>query len=126
MEDVEFSDEFWRFIQAAIPSVDAAEVLILLHSRPDAAFTAEQAIAKLGPGISIGDVQKHLERLLDKGLVSVEARHYRYRPDTPLASSVDTLARAYLQRPVTLIRAIYALQDNKIQNFADAFKIRRP
>lgn len=125
MEDVEFSDEFWRFIQAVIPAVDAAEVLILLHGRREAAFTAEEAAAKLGPGISIGEVQKHLDRFLDKGVVSVDGRQYRYRPDTPLAPCVDTLARAYLQRPVTLIRAIYALRDNKIQNFADAFRIRR-
>jgi len=37
---------------------------------------------------------------------------------------VRTLARAYQERPVTLIRVIYALRDTKIQSFADAFKLR--
>lgn len=38
---------------------------------------------------------------------------------------VATLAQAYEQRPVTLIRLIYALRDNKIRSFADAFKLRK-
>jgi len=42
-----------------------------------------------------------------------------------LAGRVQTLAKAYRERPVTLIRVIYALRDKKIQSFADAFKMRR-
>jgi hypothetical protein len=38
---------------------------------------------------------------------------------------VRTLAQAYNERPVTLIRMIYALRDPKIQSFADAFKLRK-
>jgi hypothetical protein len=38
---------------------------------------------------------------------------------------VRTLAQAYEERPVTLIRLIYALRDSKIRSFADAFKLRK-
>jgi hypothetical protein len=38
---------------------------------------------------------------------------------------VRTLAQAYRERPVTLIRVIYALRDSRIQSFADAFRLRR-
>jgi hypothetical protein len=38
---------------------------------------------------------------------------------------VTQLAKVYNERPVTLIRMIYALKDTKIQSFADAFKIRK-
>ena len=38
---------------------------------------------------------------------------------------VQTLAKAYEERPVTLFRLIYALRDRKIQSFADAFKLRK-
>ena len=31
----------------------------------------------------------------------------------------------YAQRPVTLIRMIYALRDTRIQSFAEAFRIRK-
>ncbi|HLS85081.1 MAG TPA: hypothetical protein VK043_02190 [Burkholderiales bacterium] len=125
MEDVEFSDEFCRFIQAAIPAVDAAELLLLLHDRKESAFTAEEAVAKLGPGVTLGEVQKHLERFQEKGLAKRIDRRYQYRPESELARFVETLAQAYVRRPVTLIRVIYALRDSKIQTFADAFKIRR-
>ncbi|HEY5792614.1 MAG TPA: hypothetical protein VIS74_04905 [Chthoniobacterales bacterium] len=41
-----------------------------------------------------------------------------------LRLAVDALEAAYNQRPVTLIRTIYALADHKIQSFADSFKIK--
>jgi hypothetical protein len=63
VEDFEFCDEFCRFIQTTIPAVEAAELLLLFRGRPEIALTVEEAIAKLGPGISIGDAAKHLELL---------------------------------------------------------------
>ena len=50
-----------------------------------------------------------------------------YRPDSPaLERALDLLVRAYNERPVTLIRTVYAIADaKKIQAFADAFKIKK-
>ena len=79
MEDAEFSDEFCRFVQAHVPSVEVAERLIA-------------------------------DRPFD---------------DPELKAHVQTLAQAYEERPVTLIRLIYALRDRKIRSFADAFKLRK-
>ena len=69
-EDADFSDEFRRFLQACVPSVEAAERLLRLkrgapHELP------------------------------------LEARDWRH---------LETLERVYLERPVTLFRAIYALR----------------
>jgi hypothetical protein len=125
MQDVEFSDEFCRFLQTAIPAVDAAELLLLFYGRPDAWLGAQDALAKLGPGIAPGDVQKYLEAFVGKGLLESAEGKYRYRADPASAAHVETLSQAYLQRPVTLIRVIYALRDTKIQTFADAFKLRK-
>ena len=50
----------------------------------------------------------------------------QYRPGhSALDSHVRTLAQAYQERPVTLIRVIYALRDTSIQSFAEAFRLRR-
>lgn len=50
----------------------------------------------------------------------------QYRPaDEALAAHTRTLALAYRERPVTLFRVIYALNDHKIRSFAEAFKLRR-
>ncbi len=49
-----------------------------------------------------------------------------YRPPSEAhAAHVGTLAQAWEQRPVTLVRLIYALRDSKIRSFADAFKLRK-
>jgi hypothetical protein len=41
-------------------------------------------------------------------------------------SAIGLLLRAYNERPVTLIRTVYAIADaKKIQAFADAFKIKK-
>ena len=55
MQDIEFSDEFCRFIQTMIPTVDAAELMLLFHQRVGESITAEEAVAKLGPGIPIAE-----------------------------------------------------------------------
>jgi hypothetical protein len=125
MKDFEFSDDFCRFIQTTIPAVPVAELLLLLRERPDAAVTAEEAMLKLGPGVGMGEVAKHLELLEARGLLTREEKRYRYRPESELAPHADSLAIAYSQRPVTLIRVIYAFRDSSIQSFADAFRLRK-
>lgn len=125
MEDVEFSDEFCRFIQAAIPAVDAAELLLLFHRKPEAAHTLQEAVAKLGPGIARGDAEKYLSAFVERGILEPVHGRFRYRVDNEESTHVETLSQGYLQRPVTLIRVIYALRDSKIQTFADAFKLRK-
>jgi hypothetical protein len=50
----------------------------------------------------------------------------RYRPASDeLARHVSTLAQAYEERPVTLVRLIYALRDQRVRSFAEAFKLRK-
>jgi hypothetical protein len=130
MEDADFSDDFCRFIQAAIPAVDAAELLLLLADRPDAWWSATEALAKLRPAggaLTEAEGGRYLDAFVAQGLVeSGPERKLRYRPASEmLAKHVRTLAQAYEERPVTLIRMIYALRDTKIQTFAEAFKLRK-
>ena len=49
------------------------------------------------------------------------------QPDSPaVETAIGLLLRAYNERPVTLIRTVYAIADaKKIQAFADAFKIKK-
>jgi hypothetical protein len=115
MEDSDFSDEFCRFIQLSIPSVESAELLLALRTaagpvKPDTPEAARQ-----------------MEAFRARGLVQFGADGAAsYQPATPeLAKHADTLDAAWRQRPVTLIRVIYALRDQKIRSFADAFRIRK-
>jgi hypothetical protein len=107
VEDADFSDQFYRFVQATLPTVDAAELLLAAFHDP-------------AVGLEAG---KTAEALRAAGLLDEKLR---YRPASEeLARHVATLAQAYEQRPVTLVRLIYALRDQKIRSFADAFKLRK-
>jgi hypothetical protein len=125
VEDIDFSDAFCRFVQVQLPSVDAAELLLVVLNEPDVAWQAKAAVERLPAGVNLteADAAKHLQAFQAAGLLDSTLR---YRPATPeLGGFVETLAKAYEERPVTLIRLIYALRDRKIRSFADAFKLRR-
>jgi len=125
MEDLEFSDEFCRFLQSAVPAVEAAELLLLFQARPDSALSAPEAAARLGPGITLADTGRYLQQFEALGLLVRAGERFQYRPESEAARHVGTLSLAYAQRPVTLIRVIYALRDSKIKSFADAFRLRK-
>ena len=102
LEDSAFSDEFCRFLQSWVPSVEAAEVLLALAGAP---------LPAIKPGEL--DAQRYLELFRAAGLVRAGADGApRYAPaEAALAAHVETLALAYKERPVTLFRVIYALRN---------------
>jgi len=129
MEDSAFSREFCGFIHATIPSVSDAELLLLIFRHPERWWTVPELRSELLPDVNIAEAAAvtYLEALRSRGLVEFDdERRVRYRPASEVVDAhVRTLAQAYNERPVTLIRMIYALRDSKIQSFADAFKFRR-
>ena len=129
MEDAAFSDEFCRFLRAAVPSVDAAELLLLLNRERERWWSVEEAAAALQPAASVGeaDVARYFGLFQSAALVALGPdKRAQYRPGVAaLDENVRTLEQAYQERPVTLIRVIYALRDSSIQSFADAFRLRR-
>ena|SRR5688572_13953029 len=128
MDDSAFSEAFLAFIQAAIPSVSAAELLILIHSMPGRWWTVSELRSELPADVNISesDISACLDALKPHGAIEFDAqKRVRYAAAEPVATQVRTLAQAYNERPVTLIRVIYALRDSKIRSFADAFKLRK-
>jgi hypothetical protein len=129
MEDADFSDDFCRFLRSAVPTVDAAELLLLLSRERERWWSAQEAAAALQPGVSLGeaDAARYLGAFQAGGLVATNPdKRVQYRPaHSGIEAHVATLAQAYRERPVTLIRVIYALRDSSIQSFADAFKLKR-
>lgn len=126
MEDSAFSEDFFAFIQTTVPSVAVAELLLLLVKHPERWWTAPEIRGELPADVNLteGGIVTSLETLRARGLVELDnEKRVRYRAASEnLDAQVRTLAQAYNQRPVTLIRMIYALRDSRIQSFADAFK----
>lgn len=129
MQDADFSDDFCKFIQAAVASALAAELLLAISAQPQTWWTPSQLAMMLGPamGITEGHAAQCLGTLQSCGLLEADGnRRFRYSPASDeLAAHVATLSRAYRERPVTLIRMIYALRDAKVKSFAEAFKLRK-
>ena len=128
MKDPDFSEELRSFIQETIPTLDAAELLILLASAPDRAHHVDSIIESLHPTVVRDtELRGYLQQFHAQGLVAAhESDAFQYAPDTPeLAAAVRTLTRVYNERPVTLVRIIYGPKDEKIRSFAEAFRIKK-
>lgn len=123
MEDTQFSEGFFRFLQENVASVDAAEVLLLLYRNAGRAFTPAEVLARLGPVLAEDEVRRLLDGFVARGLATAGYRYWAAAPE--LAAHVVTLAQAYEERPVTLFRLIYAMRQTGLQALADAFRLRK-
>lgn len=123
--DADFPQELCLFIQDTIPTIDAAELLVFLAGDRSRQWKVEEIAQELRPTIiAESEIRRSLSLFLTRGLV-VENQdgRFHYRPTSPdLDATVGALAKAFNQRPVTLIRIIYS---RRIQSFADAFKIKK-
>ncbi len=128
-EDADFTDAFCEFLQHSVTAIEAAELLLVLHEDPARAWMPEELVERLRPNttVSEADVGRHLEMFQARGLVErAPDGRVSYKPASDeIDGYVATLARLYNERPVTLIRVIYALRDTRIKSFADAFKFRK-
>ncbi|MES2304274.1 MAG: hypothetical protein V4558_02160 [Gemmatimonadota bacterium] len=117
-------------LRSCVPSTDALEVFILLSSSPDRVWSLQEVRAAMqGTTVAQPTVVGFLDALRSCGLaVGDPATGFQYLPSTPeLAIAAEHIVRAYNERPVTLIRTIYAIADAKaLDTFANAFRIRKP
>jgi len=128
MADPDFPDDLCDFMQRCTPSVEAVELLLLLARSPGPARTVAELARALRPTV-IGEsaVRDYLNGFAACGLVEKRpGGGYAYlQPPAHTAALVAALEKAYNERPVSLVRLIYALKDKKIRSFADAFKLRK-
>jgi hypothetical protein len=117
------SPEARAFLRASIRSVWALEALKCLRSEPTRQWTAAALSAELRA--SELAIQQALTAFRSAGLVSDES-DIRYQPAT---SALDALAGEILsefeRRPVALIKEMYILETSRIQDFADAFRLKK-
>lgn len=102
-------------------STDHVAVLLAVRTAGRGDANSVSAHAMVTPALA-ADI---LEDLKQRGLLQAYGREYRFEPDDALASAVEQLADMYNTKPVTLVRAIYDRPAHVIQQFADAFKLRR-
>jgi hypothetical protein len=114
-----------ELIRGPLATMSHVEALLLLRRlspepRPVSAVAAEAQIA------SLAAARRCLDELTAAGLAAADGEDtYRYAPARADArDAVDALARMYNEKPVTLVRAVYARPAGPVQALADAFRVR--
>jgi DNA-binding MarR family transcriptional regulator len=122
-----FPTELQQFIDQNVESLAQLEALLLLQNEPSRAWTVE-ALAK-SLYITAETAAALLKDLTARGFAKVvdgANGHYAYFPaNAESRDLVARLAKLYEERRVAVITQIYSKPVNKVQTFADAFRIRR-
>ena len=104
--------------------MDHVEVLMRLYEAGGEPVTSQELErgARLGPQT----VARCAAELVHARLASHDpaSDSYRYAPPNMDRATVDELSSLYHQRPVTLVKLVYAQPPNPVKSFADAFRLR--
>lgn len=117
----DLSSSLLTLIDSSIPSFQAAEALLFFAANRDRDFSAEEVVVGMRPRvITVAAVRACAELFTTRRLVTENEGRFRYRPaSSELERGVGELSRAYNERPVTLITAIYRVADRSVRSFAD-------
>jgi hypothetical protein len=111
-----------ELVRQRVPTMDHVEVLMRLHDVAKPMSVAELVQAsRLTPKI----VTEAAADLVNERLVAHDptGATYAYSASREDQSKVEALAALYNQKPVTLVRLVYAQPPSAAQSFADAFRI---
>lgn len=117
--------ELLDFVRTSIRSVWTLELLLFMWRSSSGRWTAPQLVQELRASDAI--VDDGLASLQAAGLVSPEAGGaFRYAPaSSHLDRLVGQLAQFYRERPMAVTKAIFSNPNDKLQSFADAFKLKK-
>jgi hypothetical protein len=123
-----FPDDVRRFIDGWIESVDQLEILRLLSDRPGTLWDAETVARELTTDAATAGAE--LRTLHGRGLLRSERRGadavYGYAPSpADVAAKATRVLDFYRERPVSVIKAVYARPKDSIRTLADAFRVRK-
>ena len=120
-------EDLRRFIAEHLGSIAQLELLLLLSADAEKKWTADEAAKSLY--ISSEATLGFLEVMRSQGLIQSTGESppsYRFIPAKPESERLARdLASFYKERRLTIINLIYASPVQKLQSFADAFRIRK-
>jgi hypothetical protein len=127
MVDSPFPDDVTAFLLTHIDSIAQLEALLLLRAEPRRAWNPEALAKRLY--IAPQETAAVLDRLCTAGLVVCSdpvLHEYQYHPQShALAQLVDHVAELYARYLIPVTQLIHAKRQTSIQEFADAFKLRK-
>ena len=127
MDEKFIPDDVAQFVIDKIDSVAELEALLLLRNETERKWTPKDISRRLY--LSDREGFEILVALSTKGLVLYKAGDsgwYEYRPGTAeLGGMVDRLCEIYPKQIVPVTHLIHSKAKKRVQEFADAFKLRK-
>ena len=117
-----------RFVDEYVESLDQLEILRVLSEDPGREWSAAEVATEIHAEPSA--VAASLAALGGRGLLTLSARGVdsvaRHGARTPeLEDRVSRVLNFYLERPVTMIKYVYARANERLRAFSDAFRLRK-
>jgi hypothetical protein len=108
--DTGFPEELDTFVQEHVPTLEAAKVLVILFRNSSKRWSLEDIKWEMSPTeIADSEIRKYLLRFERCGLVVQDQLRFQYRAGSEASDrTVELLAIAYNEQPVSLIRSIYS------------------
>jgi hypothetical protein len=114
-----------EFVAKSFRSVWHLELLLLLHREPQQAWRREALASELRASLRL--VNNGVAALAAIGFVAFDQDHACHF--AAKSAELEALARdvvdLYNRKPRAVMRAIFAAEPNRIQSFADAFRLRK-
>jgi hypothetical protein len=108
------------FVRSAIKSAWSLELLLLLYRKPHQSWTGEALVRELRGSEHL--VSESVAILGAAGLIALDEAGARYRPQSDAqAALVTALVELYGQKPLAVLKAIFASPGDKIRSLSDAF-----
>ena len=124
MNDGVTPEDARQFLLRHIESIAQWEGLLLLRAAPARTWTAAEAARHLYIGED--EAAGLLARLAGHDMLSAGASGYAYAPATPeLAAMIDTVADLYSRYLIAVTHIIHSRPKSRVQEFANAFRIRK-
>jgi len=120
-------EEIKQFLIENIDSIAELEGLLLLRGNPHELWSANSLAQRLYT--TQEQIENVLERLKSLGFLAMkedDPTTFFYKPrSTGLAHTVDQIAEVYSKYLIAVTNLIHAKSEMRIQEFADAFKLRK-
>lgn len=117
-----------RFLDEHIESLEQLEILRVLAEDPGREWSAGELAAEIQA--EAATAATHVTSLAARGLVTTSARggetvaRHGARP-AELVNRLAKVLAAYRERPVTMIKLVYAKANERLRAFSDAFRLRK-
>lgn len=113
-----------EFILRNISCVAQVEALLLLRADPKTEWDAGAVFRRLY--INEKEAQKLLSEMHQQGFLAANSSFYRYEPHTPeLKEMLERVADLYHHYLLPVTHLIHSRPKSRVQEFADAFRIRK-